>query len=203
MIRNMGMAKTIYIRDEDIPTWDRAKELAGDKLAPKIMEGLRRFVVEKEAAAKGFARIVIEYNDADDGRLPKARAFVGRWIIPREEPLRLATGSPFDTATAAVAESQKGGCVVFTEESGDSYDEPEQRLHKFKSFGDALADPGVNYAVRKALEKRGVEVEELDIWMMNWIEHLSAAEMVILKFGSVLCVTIFVYRAIRHEIGRK
>ena len=38
---------------------------------------------------------------------------------------------------------------------------------------------------------------------MKWIKHLSNAEMVILKLGSLACVAIFVIRAIWHELSRK
>ena len=48
------MNKTIYVRDEDVATWEKAKDLAGDKLSPIIAAALRRFVAQQEAAAQGF-----------------------------------------------------------------------------------------------------------------------------------------------------
>ena len=84
------MNKTIYIRDEDVQTWDRARELAGDKLAPVIVDGLKRFIKEKEAEAiveKGFERIEVEFSDATAHHIPRKKAFYGRWVFPYSKPL--------------------------------------------------------------------------------------------------------------------
>src|SRR5258708_1005394 len=83
------MNKTIYVRDEDTAIWDRAKELAGDKLAPVIMEGLKKYVAEREAQAKGFERIQIRFHDQQSNGMPRAKAFYGRWIYSPEKPLEM------------------------------------------------------------------------------------------------------------------
>ena len=83
------MNKTLYIRDEDVPLWDRARELAGDKLSPVVVESLKRFVAEEEARPKGFERIVLEFDDAKDNGKPKRKAFSGRWIYSETEPLEI------------------------------------------------------------------------------------------------------------------
>ena len=137
------MNKTLYIRDEDAPLWDRARELSRDKLSPVLVDALRRFVDEKEARAKGFDRIVVNYDDSADHDLPRAKAFYGRWIINRDEPLRV--GRRFEghkyVEVSAVAETAKGSVVVYT------YNENEHgswahRFLIFSSFEDAAADPG-------------------------------------------------------------
>ena len=80
------MTKTIYVKDEDVALWDRAREIAGEKLSPVIIEGLKRFVAEKDAEAKGFARIEVHYSDSDAHNIPRAKAFYGRWIFPPTNP---------------------------------------------------------------------------------------------------------------------
>jgi len=162
------MNKTIYIRDEDIPIWDRAKELAGDKLSPVIMEGLKRFVAEREAAAKGFERIEIKYEDALDHRVPKIKAFYGRWIIPPSKPLVLTSELGDKQWKQSVAQTGKGNWVVYSETHHcDPLDgQPLGEACKFlvfESASEGAADDEVGYAVRLAIEQRGIQVEELDI----------------------------------------
>src|SRR5665213_110800 len=53
----ISVNKTIYVRDEDVPTWEKAKGLAGDKLSPIIASALKRYVAEEEWKQKGFERI--------------------------------------------------------------------------------------------------------------------------------------------------
>jgi hypothetical protein len=80
------MNKTLYVREEDGAVWERARELAGDKLSPVIVTALKKFVAEKEAELNLMDRIVIRYSDKENGGRPTAKAFYGRWLITREEP---------------------------------------------------------------------------------------------------------------------
>ena len=156
------MNKTIYLKDEDAPLWDRARELSGEKLSQVIVEGLKRFVSEHESRAKGFERIVVEYNDSLDNGLPKAKAFNGRWIIDREEPLKtLHDPDEGILAVTSVAESAKGNVVIYSYfESNGTW---AHKLLVYPSFEKAAADPVVSYAACEAMRRRGVPVEELDI----------------------------------------
>ena len=165
------MNKTLYIRDEDLPIWDRARELAGDRLSPVIVESLKRFVAEREALASGFERIVVEFNDASDNGLPKAKAFYGRWIIDRDGPWRIGVSMDGDFIgyrVVSVAETAKGGVVVYRYfEAGNSPTSESQAVAHglliFRSFEEAAAHSEVSSAVAEALRRRGVPVEELDI----------------------------------------
>jgi hypothetical protein len=156
--------KTIYIRDEDVPVWDRAKELAGDKLSPIIVEGLKRFIGQKEvemSEAKGFERIELSYRDADDHGIPKKKAFYGKWIISPQNPI---DASPEQDVYHyfAVARTAKDAIVMY---SWHSYEEGEspRKFDVFPSLTDAAALPFYNYPALQAIEKLGVPVEELDI----------------------------------------
>ena len=44
--------KTIYVSDADVPTFERAQELAGGNLSATIVQALRRFVEMEEAKGK-------------------------------------------------------------------------------------------------------------------------------------------------------
>ena len=154
------MNKTIYIRDEDVGIWDRARELSGDKLSPVIVAALKRFVAEREAQPRGYERIVVEFNDSLDNYLPKAKAFLGRWIISREDPLIEQDGS--ERTAYAVAETAKGAVVVFRLDE-DAYGGEFAKLLTYPSMESAARDSRANYGVREAVKRRGVPVEELDI----------------------------------------
>jgi len=156
------MNKTVYLRDEEVPTWEKARELAGDKLSPIIVTALKRFISEKEALGKGFERIEVAFEDADDNDLPKIKAFYGRWIIDRGEPLLRKSRNRAQVDKFAVAETAKGNVVVYMHKEKDQ--RPwGHRLRIYPGFEEAAKDEDVSYAIRKAMEKRGVPVEELDI----------------------------------------
>lgn len=79
------MNKTVYLPDDEIETWEKARKLANDRLSPVILQALKEFIMTKEteaAEAAGFERIEIAFDDADDNHLPKRKAFRGKWLIP-------------------------------------------------------------------------------------------------------------------------
>jgi|SRR3984957_2842320 hypothetical protein len=156
------MNKTVYLRDEEVPIWEKARELANDKLSPMIVKALKRYIAEKEALGKGYERIELKFNDSQDNDLPKIKAFYGRWILDEENPARIYRGGN-DVQCSAVAETAKGNVVVYTHT-----EDPERgcwgyKLLIYPSFELAASESSVNYAIREAVEKRGVPVEELDI----------------------------------------
>jgi hypothetical protein len=154
------MNKTVYLRDEEVAVWEKARELADDKLSPIIVKALKSFISEKEATSKDFKRIVLEFDDSDDGYLPKKKAFYGRWVISPEEPLQTTEDGDV-VYIGALAETAKGAIVVFER---IQYEDATGR-NKFKIFA-SLSEAAVgefNYLAREAVKRRGVPVEELDI----------------------------------------
>jgi len=163
--------KTIYIPDDEAETWEKARRLAGDRLSPVIVKAVKEFVAGKEAALAGYERIQVEYDDHDDNFLPKAKAFHGKWIFSPDQPLKNSNEEGTISESYCVAVTAKGKVVVYTwrleletkgENAGEVY-ASGRRFLVFSSFGEAANDPDINYAVRQALKKRGVPVEELDI----------------------------------------
>ena len=144
--------------------WERAKGLAGDKLAPVIVDGLRKYVAQKEsedAESRGFERIVLSFQDADDHLFPKKKAFVGRWLLPAETPYR-ASDDRGRYEHYAVAVTPKNAAVFYywTEDDEHFYG---RHFKVFPSLMDAAADRELRWAAIKAIETVGVPVEELDI----------------------------------------
>jgi len=158
------MNKTLYLRDEDGPIWDRAREFAGDKLSAYIVRTLKDFVVEMEAKGKGFERIVLPFRDAEANGKPVIKAFYGRWIFPEDKPYRIFDDEDRTSGTEyAIAITAKNGVVVLNWDF-----DPEGRTWRrffrvFLGFEEGIADPNVSSAVAAAYERVGVPVEELDI----------------------------------------
>lgn len=67
--------KTIYVTDADLPTFERAQELAGDNLSATIAQALRRFIKAEEAKQEGFEEITVK--EGDKGTYTRKR-FIGR-----------------------------------------------------------------------------------------------------------------------------
>jgi hypothetical protein len=160
------MNKNVYIRDEDELVWNRARELAGAKgISLIVVESLRKFIKEMEAKAseaKGFERIVVKYNDSDANWVPRVKAFLGKWIFPIEAPVKQYDEDGKNYFFYAVAVTAKNACVVYRWEE-DQEGRGGYRFLVFPSLEAAAANNDVNCAVREAIEKIGVPVEELDI----------------------------------------
>jgi len=164
-IFGLAMNKTLYIRDEDVQVWDRARELAGDKLSPIIVAGLKKFISEKEgeeAQNKGFKRIRVAYNDADEHGIPKLKAFHGKWIYTPEKPLVLTSEDGYISDSYAIAQTAKRN-FVFVTWTDDPEGRRNERFTVVPSLEAAAGDKELNVAARHAMKKLGLRVEELDI----------------------------------------
>ena len=158
------MNKTIYIRDEDVEVWDRAKELAGDKLSPVIVDGLKKFIAAKEAEldfVRGFERITVKFNDADTHNIPRIKSFHGKWIIPPTKPEIQCSEERDKQWSFSLAMTAKGAVVIYWVEEEE--DGTAQYFKVYPSLETAAADREVNWVARKAITLIGVPVEELDI----------------------------------------
>lgn len=159
------MNKTLYIRDEDTQIWDRARELAGDKLSPIIVAGLKTFIANKEAEeaeSKGFGRIEVSYNDASEHGIPKRKAFSGKWIYTPDEPLQLPSEDGLTVYFYAIAQTAKHNYAFLSWEEGWQ-GESNHRFQVFSTLEAAAGNKNLNAAARQAIKKLGVAVEELDI----------------------------------------
>ncbi len=168
------MNKTVYLREEEVPLWEKARELSGDKLSPVIVSALRRYVAETEANARSFERIVVEYCDKNDNGIPKAKAFYGKWIIPPDgaffayaDDALEDEAEDFEPGTAArdcvaAAVSSKGVAVFYSWRS-EAEGREEERLQIFPNLASAAYDWSVGHAAKEAIKRQGVPVEELDI----------------------------------------
>lgn len=154
--------KSIYIKDEDVALWNKARELAGESLSQLLTNSIKNFVATKEAEKKGFKeKIILRYRDR--GILPVAKSFYGRWLIPLDTPYKTTTSKyPFYT----VAITSKNNVVIFgfsgtIDKNGECrYGE----MYIYSSFDEAAYKKEVpDNLLAAAVRQMGVEVEELDI----------------------------------------
>lgn len=146
--------KTLYLPDDEAATWDKARQLAGDRLSPIILSALKDFISRKEAEKAGFERIEVAFDDPDDNGRPKRKAFYGKWLFSPDEPYRVGI------RCYSVAITAKDNLVFH---SWDTIGARVEKFRIFTSFDEALNDSSVRYVALEALRKRGVPVEELDI----------------------------------------
>jgi hypothetical protein len=137
-------------------------KLANDRLSPVILAALKEFIVRKEAEGTGYERIEVAFEDSADYHIPKRKAFYGKWIFSPTKPLRLSDDRSADVY--CVARTAKGNVVVYMwSESIPDESVYGRKLHVYTSFEKAAQNMNVNYAIRGAIRKQGIPVEELDI----------------------------------------
>jgi hypothetical protein len=161
------MNKTIYIKDADAQIWDRAREIAHDRLSPIIVEALKAIIAREEADRAGLQRIIVNYDDGEANKLPRSKAFYGKWIIPPDKPYVLTQEFPHEWDSYAVAITPKQNLVVYKKCEGEhpakDYQWRREYFYTFSSFEEAVASQDVRPAIIEARKRLGVPTEELDI----------------------------------------
>jgi len=132
--------KTIYVKDEDLPIFERARELSDDSLSGMIVEALRRYIKAEEARAEGFQEIIIpvSYTKDESHGWRKIR-FTGKLLAEARED------SPFRDYKVYL--TQRGKLILYmvfgpivqreAEENGES-EEDENRLYRIYDSFDEL-----------------------------------------------------------------
>jgi hypothetical protein len=135
--------KTLYVKDSDLPVWDRAEKLALTGVSSLVTMLLKTHVDQHPAAdEQGMITITVEcrhrfwaggYSTAEAHPLKKS--FVGRWLIPPEEKLTQeysSTESPFLPEFFAVALTKKGAIAVY--EGDDTSTDGWAELNHYRTF---------------------------------------------------------------------
>ncbi len=128
--------KTLYIRDEDAPIWERAEQAAGvsrQSLSQLVATALRRYLPTIHTPADEMEDIRVRVGDrvppvhriiGEDGRVkygppahtpanyPRGEAFTGHWLVPPGPDARSATSQP-DGSHHAVALTRRGQIAVY------------------------------------------------------------------------------------------
>jgi len=75
--------KTIYVSNDDLNTFDRAQDLAGENLSAVIARALTEFITRKEAVGKGMKEITVQVGSKG---LHSEKRFIGRTIAKWKGP---------------------------------------------------------------------------------------------------------------------
>ena len=87
--------KTIYVSDGDLPTYQRAQELAGDNLSAAIAAALRRYVEVEEGRREGFDEFIVRVGPGKGRKVRFTGVFLGEWVntsYSRVETFRVYRG---------------------------------------------------------------------------------------------------------------
>lgn len=160
--------RTLYVREEDQPIWDQAKEVIGESLSMHLTNYLRTIVTAQQAATQGANRIVLSFRESG---IPRTKAFYGRWLISPDQPFEVwerdSDGDIIPDVPPdyyALAITPKQNIVVFRfgeQKEKGKFDWGELRV--FDSFEGANSAKLPYGLIATAMETLGVEVEELDI----------------------------------------
>ena len=71
--------KTIYVSDGDLPTYDRAQELAGGNLSAAIAKALRRYVDVEDGRREGFDEITVRVGPKARRKVRFTGILLGTW----------------------------------------------------------------------------------------------------------------------------
>jgi EXLDI family protein len=71
--------KTIYVSDGDLPTYQRAQELAGDNLSAAIAAALRRYVEVEEGRREGYDEVIVRVGPGKGRKVRFTGVLLGEW----------------------------------------------------------------------------------------------------------------------------
>jgi EXLDI family protein len=101
--------KTIYVSDGDLPTYQRAQELAGDNLSAAIAAALRRYVDVEDARREGFDEIIVRVGLGKGRKVRFTGVLLGEWT----------NTTPSRVEAFRVYRGRTGKYVVHVERSAD------------------------------------------------------------------------------------
>jgi len=106
--------KTLYIRDDDVPTWEAAEKLAGGSVSQLVAQLLRQHVAEHSRADTEMERIEVEVRSSDpDSESNRTVAFRGRWLLTPTYPDPRGFRAGNDAGACwAVALTRKGQLAI-------------------------------------------------------------------------------------------
>lgn len=126
--------KNIYIRDEDLPLFDRAEKLGLENFSAFVAEALKKYVKIKDAETAGLEEHTLQINNPEQGE--RTIRFVGR-LLAGDRRLRGQTSDRKDRWTDWEIYQTKGGKIVVYRESGSAWQGEEGCVSEYITL-DAL-----------------------------------------------------------------
>ena len=79
--------KTLYVRDEDVPVWEKAEKLAAPEgVSPLVSKLLRQYVGGNEVDLNGMQRLTVRVRE-NEAAPTALKAFRGRWLWSPAQPI--------------------------------------------------------------------------------------------------------------------
>lgn len=132
--------KTLYVKAEDLPVWEKAEELAGRQSMSALVTDLLRNWVEEQ----GRNRVVLEVDD-DDGRGRHKVAFYGRQLLVFEN----AVGNQ-----RLVYQTAKGRLAIYDGNVLRDYDDIQAVERNHRGLG-------LTYQIAEALKREYIEERDI------------------------------------------
>lgn len=128
----MSPNKTLYIREVDVPIWERAEKAAEKARQPisQLVTGLLRHHVEQLDTADD--EITVDMRDKDGHEWTEA--FRGRWLIEPDDDNRFGGDAG---ACYGIAQTAKGNIAVYAYHVNDKW---QPRLLAYPDLDEAQAD---------------------------------------------------------------
>jgi len=165
--------KTIYVKEEDLPIYERAAKIAGDSLSGVIADALKEYVLRKDIEGAGIKETIIEIGTwrSDEDKDTKKVIFEGEKLAELteyDEPNDKTSGTDWE-----LYKTKKGKYLVYRYKW--SHGEKESNHAEYfiintlpKTSEPVKAEDGQkitlpNKLIQKALRGAQIVVERLDI----------------------------------------
>jgi hypothetical protein len=159
------MKTTLYVPDEKVALYERAKEELGESLSSTFIKCLERELAMRKLKTE---RIVVEVTDRQTDRSTK-KAFQGRWLVASDrqpEQFWFEGGGASGSGFYAVAQSAKGTLVVLSGENDEEWNELTYHgdFDDFKDAKDGVYSRYPDSLIAAVAEELDLDyAEELDI----------------------------------------
>lgn len=157
----MSPSKTLYVRDEDVPTWELADQVAEktrQSVSQLVAAALRHYLPSVRVRTKDDTETITV--DVGTEERHQTKAFEGRWLVPYSDDSRTDEDNYLAGACWGIALTKRGKFAVF---ATNSYGEPGS-LTVYDSLDDAETDGHPSDLIAQAAGELGQErVTWLDI----------------------------------------
>ena len=134
----MAPAKTLYVRDDDVPLWDRAESAARTwslSLSQIVAAALRDYLARKQQPA-ATEEITVEVGDREGHRWHES--FSGTWLFEPSDDQRFGSNAG---ACYGIALTRKGKIAVYSYHLTESF---PPGLRVYETVGEAVTAEGLD-----------------------------------------------------------
>ncbi len=157
--------KTIYVSNDDLNTFDRAQNLAGENLSAVIVRALSEFVTRKEAQGKGMREYSVQVGSKG---LQSEKRFVGRVIAKWKG----TDDDHREWLSTVVYKTKKGNIAVAIDHKGPASWNPDDM--RDENYWMSVGQGSELVVLKDASEGKGKLPEALVTIIAHAIEHDEA-----------------------------